>query len=89
MSTHLPLVSIVTPSFNQARFLEATLDSILNQNHPRLETIAVDEGSTDGSLDILHRYEGRQAAGSRSRAVARRMRSTRGYAWREGRSSPG
>jgi glycosyltransferase involved in cell wall biosynthesis len=59
MSTSLPLVSIITPSFNQARFLEATLGSILNQNYPRLETIVVDGGSSDGSLDILRRYEGR------------------------------
>lgn len=54
--TDLPLISIVVPSLNQGAFLGETLQSLADQDYPRLEVIVQDGGSTDGSVDIAREY---------------------------------
>ena len=54
-----PLVSIITPSFNQAEFLEASLRSVLDQDYPHIEYLVVDGASTDGSVEIIARNAAR------------------------------
>lgn len=51
-----PKISIVTPSYNQAEFLERTIKSIIDQNYPNLEYIVIDGGSSDGSVEIIKKY---------------------------------
>ena len=79
-----PTISIVTPSFNQAGYLDATLRSVLDQNYPRLEYVVQDGGSTDGSIDVLRAHADRLTGweskpdGGQSQAINLGMHRTTG-----------
>jgi glycosyltransferase involved in cell wall biosynthesis len=78
-----PIVSIVTPSFNAARFLPETIESVLGQDYPRIEYLVMDGGSRDGTVELLQRYEGRlrwvsEPDGGQAEAINRGFELTSG-----------
>jgi glycosyltransferase involved in cell wall biosynthesis len=56
-----PHISVITVCFNAADFIEQTIQSVLSQSYPLVEYIVIDGGSTDGTMEIIHRYESRLA----------------------------
>jgi len=78
-----PLVTIVTPSFNQGRFIRATIESVLAQRYPHIEYLVMDGGSTDETVKILQEYDDRltwvsERDGGQAEAINKGWRRARG-----------
>src|SRR6267142_508883 len=83
-----PLVTIVTPSFNQGHFIRATIESVLSQDYPHIEYIIMDGGSTDETASVVSDYAGRltfisERDRGQSHAINKGFRMARGsiLAW--------
>lgn len=78
-----PKISIVTPSLNQGRFIQSTIDSVLSQDYPNLEYLIMDGGSTDNTLEVLESYSGRvkwvsEKDGGQTQAINKGLRMASG-----------
>jgi len=58
---HSIRVSVITPSYNQGKYIEQTIQSVLNQSYDNIEYLVIDGDSTDNSIDIIKKYEGKIA----------------------------
>ena len=83
--TPWPKISIITPSYNQAVFIEETIRSVLLQGYPNLEYIIMDGGSSDGSVEIIKRYENHLACWVSERDRGQTDAINKGFAAASGR----
>ena len=67
------LISVLVPCYNTERYLRSCIESILNQTYKNIEVVIVNDGSTDGSLDIMNEYA---ALDSRITVIDRKQRSS-------------
>lgn len=67
-------VSIITVVLNNAEYIEACIQSVINQDYENIEYIVIDGGSTDGTIDVIKKYEKKYQSGSANRIMAYTMR---------------